>query len=441
MSQVITQTTAIRIHGDSILIAQGHRCKVSLHNQIIRVIQTTHRIHHIKVFDFIYLIGEKQITILDFHYQVVNHIRCRDWIQDVLFVPEMQRFFVLFSHNFVDELDLDWNLIRTVYCEAKSLLYSGELFYDSALKIVSGTIYNQALIWDLSGKVSQTLVGHEGVLFRCRFDARGARVVTCSDDRTVRVWNLANHDTTILHGHSGRVWDAKFAGPWIISVAEDASCRVWDKNGPVAVWEGHGNKNVWSVDVDPMLHYVVTGGGDGGVRRWSLLQLEENRISDTSMLHVCNTEWKPDLSKQDYEPKNFKLIDENRMFIVTETGAFLLYHRLTNSSEILYQDLRFRLSPQLAVSRDFGVCANMNGLLVFLRFSSPIVHFINLANLCFRFYGKGKRSVLIFCDKGNIPLVCISTTSSTMVTNTRSRCHRIQSGEATRSLLGSGFIV
>jgi WD40 repeat protein len=394
MSQVITQTTAIQFHGDFILIAQGHRCKVSLHNQIVRVIQTTHRIHHIKRFDTIHLIGEKQITILDSDFTIVDCIRCRDWIQDVLFVPTIQRYYVLFSHNFVDELDHNRTLLRTVFCEAKSLLYSGELHYDSALKIVSGTIYNQALIWDLSGKVSQTLVGHEGVLFRCRFDKRGMRVVTCSDDRTVRVWNLETREEIILHGHSGRVWDAKFAGEWIVSVSEDASCRVWDKNGAIAVWEGHGNKNVWSFDVDPMLQSVITGGGDGGVRRWNLGQLQENRISDTSLLHVCNTEWEADLSKEDIEPKNFKIVDEHHMFMVTETGAFVLYNRMANKSTKLYQDIQFRLSPQLAVSKTFGVCANMNGLLVFLSFSHPKVLLIDAAYFCF--FGKAKSKWIIF---------------------------------------------
>jgi WD40 repeat protein len=385
MNQIVTQTTALAFFKEFILIGQGHRLIVKgrSHYQQIR---TNHRIHSIKISNFIYLIGQKQLTILDFDFHLIKNLQCRDWIQDILTVSD--KMYILFSHNSVDELDLDFNLKRTIACENKSLLYSGQLFYDGKLKIVSGTIYNEALIWDLKGKVSQRLIGHEGVLFRCRFDVTGNRLVTCSDDRTVRIWDLAfepYHGHTnieasvILHGHTGRVWDAAFVGNYIVSVSEDASCRVWDLTGNcIAVWEGHGSKSVWCFDSN--LKYVVTGGGDGGVRLWNLEQLHENRITRDSQLQICNTEFQENLTKQEKEPKHFKIVDANRFFIVTEVGSFLLYDRLTNTPKLLHQDPLFRLSPQLAVCHDLGFCANMNGLLVVMQLNGSKVDQVNLAS-------------------------------------------------------------
>ncbi|KAJ3082821.1 WD repeat-containing protein 6, partial [Quaeritorhiza haematococci] len=195
------------------------------------------------------------------------------------------------------------------------------------------------------GRIAERLIGHEGVLFNIRFHPSGSHLATCSDDRTIRVWSLPttsivqrNQSTpalvtttaistgtsaetvAILYGHMARVWDCLFVGGaegTIVSVGEDATTRVWSwkdaaetsattkpqnkpkkqfqkasegnasgsDGGCLAVWEGHDGKNVWCADVDPTGSVVATGGGDSGVRLWSLTSLSQNRIDSESQMH------------------------------------------------------------------------------------------------------------------------------------------------------------
>ncbi|KAK3813245.1 MAG: WD40-repeat-containing domain protein, partial [Benniella sp.] len=82
-------------------------------------------------------------------------------------------------------------------------------------------------------------------------------------------------------GHTARVWDCQIVGQYLVSVSEDASCRVWrnplltnvndvdDMSDCLACWEGHEGKSAWSVAISS--HGVVaTGGGDGGIHLWRL---------------------------------------------------------------------------------------------------------------------------------------------------------------------------
>ena len=58
------------------------------------------------------------------------------------------------------------------------------------------------------------------------------------------------------YGHGGRVWDCDYIishsdlhSDLIASVAEDATCKVWDmENGNnICNFRGHQGKNVWRV--------------------------------------------------------------------------------------------------------------------------------------------------------------------------------------------------
>ena len=97
----------------------------------------------------------------------------------------------------------------------------------------------------------------------------------------------------VLYGHTARVWDARLMlCDSVISIGEDASCRVWDREGRcVKIVEGHRGRNIWSMAVDQDSGLVVsesdvgtlccfsvrycvafqaTGGGDCSIRLFTL---------------------------------------------------------------------------------------------------------------------------------------------------------------------------
>ncbi|MGL4512903.1 MAG: protein kinase domain-containing protein [Lacipirellulaceae bacterium] len=72
--------------------------------------------------------------------------------------------------------------------------------------------------------------GHSEPVRALAFSADGMRLVSGSQDNTLRVWDLARGDSLALRGHGGRVRGVAFApdGDHVASAAQDGQARLWD---------------------------------------------------------------------------------------------------------------------------------------------------------------------------------------------------------------------
>ena len=62
----------------------------------------------------------------------------------------------------------------------------------------------------------------------------------------------------LLYGHTARVWDGQLLDNCVISIGEDATCRVWGYDGKcMRVMDGHRGRNIWSMAVDETTGLVV----------------------------------------------------------------------------------------------------------------------------------------------------------------------------------------
>ena len=81
-----------------------------------------------------------------------------------------------------------------------------------------------------SGAELLVLRGHEGAAYAAAFSPDGARLVSGSDDNTVRVWDAASGaELLLLRGRKDGVLAAEFSpdGARIVSGSEDGTVRVW----------------------------------------------------------------------------------------------------------------------------------------------------------------------------------------------------------------------
>ncbi|CAJ0922544.1 9303_t:CDS:10 [Entrophospora sp. SA101] len=225
--------------------------------------------------------GSKTIQIIEikFFYNSDNPPECKislisklsplkDWIHDIQWLYDENdesdennfknptELAMAFAHNFVEIFDYQTKIcLYSVKCEETSIIYSARFFGDTKndLILASGTVFNQILLWKMMGdknkngdsSIFKRLIGHEVIIFSVRFNKDGKFLSSVSDDRTIRIWKTAKDDNNpplVLYGHMARVWDCYILDDYLISISE------------------------------------ATGGGDSGIRFWSLMSITNNKI-------------------------------------------------------------------------------------------------------------------------------------------------------------------
>ena len=82
-----------------------------------------------------------------------------------------------------------------------------------------------------SGKALHTLKGHPSWVKSVAFSPDGQRIVSCSNDKTLKIWDANNgKELHALKGHTGYVMSVAFSpdGQRIVSGSSDKTVKIWD---------------------------------------------------------------------------------------------------------------------------------------------------------------------------------------------------------------------
>ena len=121
----------------------------------------------------------------------------------------------------------------------------------------------------------QTMRGHAELVTGIAHLPGGRRMITCSDDGSLRLWNL---ESGVQIGNDWRdggkgLWSIALSpnGKSVASGDRDGKVRLWDieTKKVVATWTGHADTVMslcWSVDGER----VVSGSNDGTIRVWDV---------------------------------------------------------------------------------------------------------------------------------------------------------------------------
>jgi WD40 repeat protein len=146
-------------------------------------------------------------------------------------------------------------------------------FSPDGARIVSGSDDNTVRVRDAqSGAELLVLRGHKKNVFATGFSPDGARIVSGSWDNTVRVWDAASGaELLVLRGHERPVWAAGFSpdGARIVSGSSDATVRVWDAASGAELLVPRGREGaVSAAGFSPDGARLVSGSAEGTVRVW-----------------------------------------------------------------------------------------------------------------------------------------------------------------------------
>jgi WD40 repeat protein len=156
--------------------------------------------------------------------------------------------------------------------------------FDPNNRRVGAGVGKFAHVWDAaSGDRKVTFEGHTGTVRGLALDAQGGRLVTASEDGTVRVWHPdSGKPIHTLKGHQGIVLAVAVTpnGARAVSGGQDGSVRVWD------IEMGKEERKL-TAHLGPVFSVAVAAEGktfasasglDGTVRLWETESGKEVRV-------------------------------------------------------------------------------------------------------------------------------------------------------------------
>eukprot|EP00698_Gefionella_okellyi_P010734 TRINITY_DN2803_c0_g2_i1.p1 TRINITY_DN2803_c0_g2~~TRINITY_DN2803_c0_g2_i1.p1 ORF type:complete len:548 (+),score=82.56 TRINITY_DN2803_c0_g2_i1:204-1847(+) len=130
-------------------------------------------------------------------------------------------------------------------------------------------------------KATHDLEGHKGCVNTINFNASGDRIITGSDDGTVKIWSTATRDCLqTLRGHNTNVFAANFLyhlDQFVVSGGNDSDVRFYDTTTEVAtVYQHHKNKVLRISTSSFHPHVFMSCSADGTVRQFDIRQSYAN---------------------------------------------------------------------------------------------------------------------------------------------------------------------
>lgn len=102
----------------------------------------------------------------------------------------------------------------------------------------------EAAVWNAGSRSIVRLKGHTDWVTACSFSRDGDRIVTASQDKSLKIWDpTSGKELATLAGHRGAVQDGAFSpdGRFVVSASDDFTLKLWDcaTCSEIATFVGH----------------------------------------------------------------------------------------------------------------------------------------------------------------------------------------------------------
>ncbi len=150
---------------------------------------------------------------------------------------------------------------------------------DGGMLAVAEENGNIKLIDLASGKVTQTLAGHEGAVHGVRFSADASQLISGGADKTYRIWDTADGKEIANGATSSPVTAVTFAAEdkQAVTAEEDNVIRTWsieagegEQPKPLKELKGHTARITDLAFMPGGTPHIVSASQDASVRRWDI---------------------------------------------------------------------------------------------------------------------------------------------------------------------------
>jgi HEAT repeat protein len=131
-----------------------------------------------------------------------------------------------------------------------------------------------ARLWDVAtGKLLQTLEGHNGIVRHCAFTRDGKQLLTSGFDNTIRVWDAASGEPVKTLTDDGAVYYVSLLGDdrTVISASADSRLRFWNlTQGKLEGYLMGHTATVWTAAATTVngLSTIISGSTDRTAKIW-----------------------------------------------------------------------------------------------------------------------------------------------------------------------------
>jgi WD40 repeat protein len=130
---------------------------------------------------------------------------------------------------------------------------------------------NTIKLWNIQGKLLQTLDKHTNRVRGIAFSPDGKTIASASWDKTIKLWNTQGQLLRTINGHKAAVRDVAFSpdGKTIASASNDKTIKLWSTQGQLLRTIKAHNQNIRGVVFSPDGKTIASASADTTIKLWS----------------------------------------------------------------------------------------------------------------------------------------------------------------------------